>query len=156
MVERPWIDEATGLPSTAVWALILSVEAARCQRYGRTATVVAIDIEDATKLSIVWGREVLGRAGQAVASALVANLRSSDYLTRADDGTFLALLPETDEVAAINFVERIRPSCDQALCSLRVPGRCLFGWADARAGRNLVAAAVVARERLSSDVPGLL
>jgi diguanylate cyclase (GGDEF)-like protein len=152
VVDGAWTDEETRLPSTAFWALVLATEAARCRRYRRTATVVAVEIEGADRVASVWGPEIAIRVGQAVSTALAAEVRASDYLVRAADGTFLVLLPETDEVAAVNFVERARPRCDASLESLRAPARCAFGWADARGDRDLLAAADLARERIASDI----
>lgn len=77
--------------------------------------------------------------------------RTSDHVARVGSRRFAILLPETDEIAAVNFVERVRPRCDEALRSVDPGDRCRFGWADARESRSLDEAVEVAIARLASD-----
>lgn len=154
-VRRPdageWLDAGTGLQGRAFLDVVLAVESARCRRYGRTATVVAVELAGMDELTATWGNEVTGRALKHVAAVLRAGARSSDYLARTDRWRFGLILPETDEVAAVNFVERVRSGCERALSAAGPSARCSFGWADARQDRDLAAAATVAIERARAE-----
>lgn len=77
--------------------------------------------------------------------------RTSDLVARTGPRRFGVLLPETDEVAAVNFVERVRPRCDAALGPEQANAHCRFGWADANASRSLEDALELALARLASD-----
>ena len=48
----------------------------------------------------------------ALADTIRRLARSADHVARLGPGRFAVLLPETDEVAAINYVERVRRACD--------------------------------------------
>jgi hypothetical protein len=47
------------------------------------------------------------------------------------------ILTETDEVAAINMIERVRVRCDRALRLRAGGGRVAFGWASPQAPLTL-------------------
>lgn len=146
-----WYDAETGLLGRRSWARVLEVETARCKRYGRLATVVVAEVTGLEDVAAVWGSDVGGQAVARVGARLRAGARSSDYLARIEPRRFAILLPETDEVAAVNFVERVRATCDTALHSADPRARCRFGWADAKKSRPLDVAADIAVARLASD-----
>lgn len=147
-----WHDAGSDLFGPTAWARILAVETARCKRYGRTATAVIVEVPALDEVAAVWGADVaalvLARFGKALASAV----RSSDHVARIAPTRFGVLLPETSEVAAVNFVERARARCDEALRTTDERLRCRFGWADAKPSRPLDVAATVATARLASDL----
>jgi diguanylate cyclase (GGDEF)-like protein len=149
--EEGWHDPATGLFGPSVWAAILATESARCRRYGRTATVVAVEVPELEGVATAWGEDVRSVAITKVGRTLRSVARSSDYVARTGERRFAVILPETDEVAAVNFIERARERCDAVLPRGETVERCRFGWADARRSRSLDAAATVAAERLTSD-----
>lgn len=147
-----WHDAGSGLFGPLAWARILGVETARCKRYGRTATAVIVEVPGIDEVAAVWGADVAGMVLVKVGKALASAARSSDHVARIAPDRFGVLLPETNEVAAVNFVERARARCDQALRATDERLRCRFGWADAKASRPLDVAAAVAIARLASDV----
>jgi len=61
------------------------------------------------------------------------------------------LLPETDEVQAINFVERVRAATDLWLEAGAVAVRLAIGWANVGADQSLEVALHVAENRLNGD-----
>jgi diguanylate cyclase (GGDEF)-like protein len=99
----------------------------------------------------VWGTEVGSHAAARVGAVLRAKVRTSDYLARVGPSRFAVLLPETDEVAAVNFVERVRDACDEAIQAVEAGGRARFGWADVTPKRSLDAAADAAMQRIDAD-----
>ena len=61
---------------------------------------------------------------------------------------FGLLLPETDEIQAINLVERIRSACDLWLQAGAVAMRLSIGWASPPIGGDLADALREAEERM--------
>jgi hypothetical protein len=61
------------------------------------------------------------------------------------------LLPETDEVAAINQVERVRSECDKWLEAGGLAVRLALGWAQPRIGGSLADALRLADDRMNAD-----
>lgn len=144
-------DPETQLLGPEAWAAILSTESARCKRYGRSATVVVVEVSGLEDLASVWGTDVGTNAAARVGAVLRAKVRTSDYAARIAPRRFAVLLPETDEIASVNFVERVRDACDAALRAVEPDARAWFGWADATQKRSLISAVEIAMERVAAD-----
>jgi diguanylate cyclase (GGDEF)-like protein len=127
-----WFDEATGIPGPAFWEAALSAESARCARYRRTSTVVLAETVGFDHVAREWGRELALKSVVDVVAVLRAGCRGSDYVARLSDDRIGMILTETDEVAAINMIERVRERCDRAMRTPAVDGRVAFGWASPR------------------------
>jgi hypothetical protein len=78
--------------------------------------------------------------------------RRADYVARLDRGRYAALLPETDEIAAINYVERIRRACDLWLESGAIAMRLAIGWASTTGDAGLSGAVRVATDRMRVEL----
>jgi diguanylate cyclase (GGDEF)-like protein len=148
-----WYDPATRLLGPEAWSLILATESSRCKRYGRAATVVIVEVTGIDELSATWGADVGQVAVANIGAVLRSRARKSDYVARIGARRFASLLPETDEVAAVNFVERARDACDKALQVADSTARTTFGWADATKTRTLLEAVPAAMARLATDRP---
>ena len=64
---------------------------------------------------------------------------------------FQVLMPETDEVQAINYVERVREACDMWLEASAVSVRLTIGWSSVGAGGGLRDAVRLAEQRMYAD-----
>ncbi len=148
-----WFDDESSLLGPRSWSTILAAESARCRRYGRSSTVVIVEVRGLDDLSAVWGSDVGAHTAARVGSILRAASRTSDYVARVGSGRFAVLLTETDEIAAVNYVERVRDACDETLKIAHTGARAAFGWADASKSRTLAAAEDAAVSRLRSDAP---
>jgi diguanylate cyclase len=146
-----WFDEATGIPGPAFWQAALSAESARCARYRRTSTIVFAEAVSFADLVRQGGRELALRSVVDVAAVLKAGCRGSDYVARLSDDRIGIILTETDEVAAINMIERVRDRCDRAMRSRAAGGRVAFGWASPRPPLTLRDAVVTAEELLRHE-----
>ncbi len=146
-----WADAASDLPGPEFWRTILAAESARCARYGRIATVVLAELVGLDSLADRWGEDVARQAIVTVAGVLRASGRTSDYLARLEAARFGMILAETDEVAAINFVERARERCEQELRAASEGVRVAFGWASPSGSSTLLAAADQAETRLLAE-----
>jgi GGDEF domain-containing protein len=146
-----WYDAETGLLGPRTWSAILGVESARCVRYRRCGTIVIVDVAGLADRALLGGPSAEPRDIALIGSVLRADTRSSDYVARLERSRFGILLPETDEIAAVNFVERVRESSTSAARRGGHEVRCVFGWADATSDRSLSTAAEIAVARLASD-----
>lgn len=147
-----WFDAATRLPGPAFWTAVLDTEAARWARYHHPATVVLAEIVGLAEVGQAWGREVAQWRATAVARTLRAGCRASDYLVRLDVARFALLLTETEEIAAINMVERVRVACERTLEGVVGETWVAFGWASPTVLGSLLDAAAQAEERLRLEV----
>jgi hypothetical protein len=60
-------------------------------------------------------------------------------------------MPETDEIQAINYAERVRAQCDRWLAAGAISTRVAIGWACPTPSSDLGAAIRIADERLQGD-----
>lgn len=145
-------DPLTGLLLPGEWNRIISDEDARLHRYGRPATVVIVELDGLDRLVGALGHEAAERLIPAVADALSRNARGADHLARLGPGRFGILLPETGEVAAINYIERVREACELWLELGAIALRLAIGWASPTADTHLSGALVQAEERMYAEL----
>lgn len=124
-----WTDTLTGLEGPEFWRKIVITEVARATRYKRPMTVVILDVDGMDAILRVWGTEVAHHTLRETAQCLRRMARTSDHLTRIGPARFGILLTETDEIAAINFVERIRSAGPKSVPRTADLVRFVFGWA---------------------------
>lgn len=150
------VDALTGLEGPASWSRIIEIENARLLRYRRPVTIVMIEVEGLRRLAERLGDDPVDRLLPVIADALHRQARATDWVARIGDGRFAAFLPETDEIQAINYVERIRLVCEPWLASAAVPLWLAIGWSGPTASSDLEFAILRAEERMNSDrrVPG--
>jgi len=150
------LDKLTGLEGPASWSRIIEIENARLLRYRRPVTVVMAEVEGLSRLAERLGEEPVDRLLPVIADALRHEARSSDWVARIGHARFAAFLPETDEIQAINYVERIRIVCEPWLTSSAVPLRLAIGWSSPGGSTDLEYAINRAEERMHADrrMPG--
>ena len=141
-------DPVTGLDGPAAWSHALAQEGARASRYRRPVAVVITELDGIGRLEERFGQGAGDRLIPPVAEALRRNARSADTVARLDRVRFGLLLPETDEIQAINLVERIRSACDLWLQAGAVAMRPSIGWASPPIGGDLADALREAEERM--------
>jgi diguanylate cyclase (GGDEF)-like protein len=139
------------MASTASWTTWLAEEAARAGRYQRPATIVLVELAGLERLADRVGRPAADRLIPPVVATIHRHARSADRLARLSPTRFGVLLVETDEVSAINYVERIRSNCDVWLAAGAVSLRLSIGWAGIRPDRSIDAVVRDAEKRLFDD-----
>ena len=72
-------------------------------------------------------------------------------MARLGDDRLGLILTETDEIAAINMIERVRAQCDRVMAARAAGGRTAFGWASATTSSSLLDAVAQAEDRLAGD-----
>ncbi|HET7026797.1 MAG TPA: diguanylate cyclase [Candidatus Limnocylindrales bacterium] len=144
-------DVLHALEDAATWRGLVAAEVARVVRYGHAATVVIADLEGLDRLASRLGPESVERLTAAVADTIRRQARATDRVGRLAPARFAILLPETDEVASINWVERVREATDLWLEASAVALRLAFGWAELRPDADVDAALDLARTRLEEE-----
>jgi diguanylate cyclase (GGDEF)-like protein len=147
----PYVDDATGLDSRAAWERVLAEENARYVRYRRPVGIVMAELDGFTRFEDGFGTDASRRVVAAVGGAMRRSARRTDHIAHVGGGRFLVLLPETDEIQAINYVERIRGECDRWLDAGAVALRLSVGWASPSAVGELDTAVRTAEERMYAE-----
>ncbi len=146
-----WSDPATSTDGPHYWDRLLSSERDRIRRYRRPATIVFIELANLEQLGALWGDDVAAQSLVRVGRAVMHEVRSSDHAARIELARFAVYLPETTEINAINFVERVRAGIESSLGEMTETLRFGIGWASPTDG-NLDAALEVAEGRLAADL----
>lgn len=145
------IDPATGLGTATAWDFALRHEEARFARYKEPATVVVAELEGYELLAERLGRDAADRLITPIANTLLRNSRRADRVARVGPVRFHVLLPKTDEITAINYVDRVREETDDWLAAGAVASRLIIGWASPGTGTSFADAMRVAEERMNAD-----
>jgi diguanylate cyclase (GGDEF)-like protein len=153
-VREAAIDPATGLDVASTWSRWLAEEGARAERYGRPSTIVVVELAGWERLAERLGDDAAERLVPPVAATMRGNARAADRLARLGPARFGALLAETDEIRAINYVERIRSACDVWLAAGAVALRLSIGWAEIGPHQPVDAAILAADRRLNAERRG--
>ena len=141
-------DSLTGLLVVREWNRLVADEDARLTRYGHPATVVIMELDGLDRLNTALGRVAGDRVLAALADALSRNARGADQLARIGPSRFGILLPETGEVDAVNYVERVRQASELWLESGAIALRLSIGWASPGPDASLLDAVGLAHERI--------
>ena len=146
-----WTDALTGLEGHEFWRRVVITEVARSMRYKRPLTVVVLDVGGMDEIVRAWGAEVAQHTLRETAQCLRRMARTSDHLTRIGPTRFGILLTETDEVAAINFVERVRVAGPKAVLRTADLVHFTFGWASPNTNESPESVVRRAEERIALD-----
>lgn len=144
-------DPATGLDNRLAWDRATRQENERKRRYGRPVSVVIAELYGLDALAERVGHDAADRLVPAIAEALRRYGRATDRVARVGHARFHVLLPETDEVRAINYVERVRQACDLWLESGAVALSLSMGWASPGPDDDIETAMVMAEDRLLAE-----
>lgn len=146
-----WTDTLTGAEGPKYWDRLISGEKARLRRYGRPVTVVLMELLGCEEIAVWMGREIALQTFARLSRALVSQIRTSDHIARIGTNRFGLLLVETDELQALNFIDRVlkhlRESIEREGRDIRIG----VGWASPVAGDRLAGAIALAEERLATD-----
>ena len=148
----PLHDPVTGLESAFAWDRHIREEAVRLRRYGRPFAIVFAELDGLDRLADRVGASAAGRIVPAIGQVLKRQARAVDIIARVGPARFAVLLPETDEVRAINYVERVRAACDVWLQAGAVALQLSFGWASPGPEGDIHTAQLRAEERLQGEL----
>lgn len=149
---EPHHDMHRPLLDAAAFEAIVAHEDAREERYRRPTTVVVLELDGLDRLIERLGVDAAERIEPDVADTVAKLARRADYVARLGPGRFAVLMPETDEIVAINYVERIRQACDEWLESGAIALRLAIGWASTAGSASVTTAMQVAVDRLHNEL----
>lgn len=101
-------DPLTGAPNRRHLEERFKEEMLRMERYGEPLSVMMTDVDFFKTINDRYGHGVGDEVLKAFAERLQGNLRATDFLARYGGEEFVALLPATDQEAALNLAERMR------------------------------------------------
>ncbi len=149
-----WDDPFTGIAGPDLWRRLLVGEVARSARYQRSLTVVAIEVHGTDDLAETYGVDLARQVLRATAQSLLRASRASDTCARIAPTRFGVVLVETDEVQAVNFVERVRDDLPRRMPRGVTTLRLGFGWASPRRAESAEALVTRASTRLMVELLG--
>jgi diguanylate cyclase (GGDEF)-like protein len=117
------VDWLTGLCNRRHFETLAHAELARSQRYVRPMSILLIDIDHFKAVNDRYGHAAGDRVLQAVAAVCQAAKRDADVVARVGGEEFALVLPETTDIAATQFAERLRAQIRD--WSLSIDGRTL-------------------------------
>jgi two-component system cell cycle response regulator len=147
-----WEDALTGLEGPDFWQRTLVSEVARSARYRRALTVVICEVGGIDSIERDWGSDVARHALREAAQCLRRTSRAADHCTRIGVTRFGVALTGTDEIMAINFVERVREDGPRSMPPDVDGLRFDFGWASLRQGESPEAVVRRAESRLMAEI----
>ena len=118
LVARAGADPVVGLPDSRSFSELMERESQRSRRYGRSLSLVLIDIDGFRPINETHGQAAGDAVLREMAARLSTRVRGSDWLGRTGGDEFAWLLPETDEGAAYDAAARLR----RALAEKPFPG----------------------------------
>lgn len=117
------LDILTGIYNRRGWHYLLEAEESRCLRYGLSAGVIIIDLDNLKQANDQMGHAAGDRLLQRTAYTLQSNVRPCDVVARIGGDEFAILIVESSREACEGIVRRIQQSlaCTQISASI--------GWA---------------------------
>ena len=100
-------DPLTGLYNRRKLDEVLEVEAERSRRYGRSLSIVMLDMDGLKRINDTHGHNVGDEVLQAAANAIRREVRKVDLPTRMGGDEFLLLLPEAALMDAAGVAGRV-------------------------------------------------
>jgi len=103
-------DRLTELYNHGYFQQRLEEELERASRFGRTLSLIMLDIDDFKQFNDRWGHPRGDSVLRAVSAVIQQDLREIDVAARYGGEEFVVVLPETDQAGALAVAERIRRS----------------------------------------------
>jgi diguanylate cyclase (GGDEF)-like protein len=114
MREMAITDPLTGLANRRQLTLSGGIEIAKAARYKRATSLLMIDIDHFKAINDTWGHPTGDRVIQALAEAMVKNVRITDLVGRLGGEEFVIILGDTDSAGAHILANRIRESVESS------------------------------------------
>lgn len=105
-------DELTGVSTRRFVKDALNIEFIRSQRYGRSLSILLLDLDHFKKYNDSYGHLKGDEALNQIAKVIALQLRATDMVGRFGGDEFLAVLPETDREGAELVAAKIKNAVD--------------------------------------------
>jgi hypothetical protein len=143
----------TTLDTRTDFAAAIRREMARTERYGRPATVLAVEFAVGAEASLDGPGPIIrqiDRLAGPIGFTLRREARDTDRIARVAPNRFHVLLPETTEADAIRYIDRARQACEVWFTGAALPVRLRIEAASAGRDRSLAEALAAVEDRLSA------
>jgi GGDEF domain-containing protein len=151
---RPGVVAATAaavdLDTRTDFAAALRREAGRSERYGRPATVVAVDFDLEARAGTPADERQIDRLAGPIGFTLRREARETDRIARVAPNRFHVLLPETGSTDAAGYVDRARRACEIWFAGAALDVRMRFEAASSSPGLSLTEALAAVEERFTA------
>lgn len=121
VLELSLTDALTGASNRRYFDLFLKNEVDRSRRFGRTLSIMLVDIDHFKSYNDTFGHPVGDKALQLIVRCLQQERRDSDVVARIGGEEFAVILPETGAAGATHVAEKIRLTLRDAGRSLPRP-----------------------------------
>ena len=111
-------DRMTNLFNKYYFISQLKKEISYSKRYGKTFSLLMIDIDDFKKINDTYGHQIGDEALKFVSFKIMNSIRENDIAARYGGEEFTIILPETDAKAAFLVAERIREIVEKEVLEL--------------------------------------
>ena len=101
-------DLLTGAYNRRVFYDVLAVELIRSERYGRSFTLLYIDLDNFKKVNDEFGHQTGDEVLKSLTETVAKNIRVTDVFCRLGGDEFAMLMPETDLEASQTIVPRLQ------------------------------------------------
>ena len=146
-VSRP----LAGIDDAITWKRVTDAEIVRMARYNHPATIVLVEVDGLNRLVAALGPSAGERVIEAAAATIRTEARSTDTVARLGPSRFGILMPETNEIVAINFTERVRDICDRWLQTGSIALRVAIGHSAMTSALGVVGAMQLSQENLDRE-----
>lgn len=140
-----------GIDDAVTWKRVTDAEIVRMARYNHPATIVLVEVDGLNRLIGALGPSAGERVIEATAATIRAEARSTDTVARLGPTRFGILMPETNEIVAINFTERVRDICDRWLQTGSIALRVAIGHSAMTSALGIVGAMQLSQENLDRE-----
>lgn len=111
--QKALTDSLTQLPNREAYVERAHHEFTRWQRYQHPLTLAVTDIDFFKKVNDNYGHQAGDKVLQVLGKAIAKRLRDVDFIARYGGEEFVMLLPETDEQAAFDVLDKIRKAVSE-------------------------------------------
>lgn len=111
-------DRMTNLFNKYYFISQLKREVSYAKRYGKTFSLLMVDIDDFKKINDTYGHQIGDEALKFVAFKIMGSIRENDLAARYGGEEFSIILPETDSHNAFLVAERIRAAIANEILDL--------------------------------------
>jgi diguanylate cyclase (GGDEF)-like protein len=105
-------DALTGCQNRRGFDEILAIEFARSRRYGRTLSLVLIDIDHFKQINDEFGHDAGDQVLRRLGRLLLGSFRTTDTACRQGGEEFALIFPETPKVESARLAERLRSTIE--------------------------------------------
>lgn len=119
---RSGIDALTELPNRGSYDRAMVREHALAVRSNNQLAIAVLDLDHFKQVNDQHGHAVGDYILKMFAQILKAQRRASDFVARFGGEEFVIIFPNTNVAGAMNFLERLRKSVEEALC-IQVSGK---------------------------------